>query len=317
MRRDERIAKEAKTQLHQTRPWTTWPPHWSKPPPESPYAQYYTAPPQLSQLPPEVAHSPQPPAASAPLDSAPGSTASVPSHTLATLAASEESGGWPEGSRTIVVDCESDESIEDDPPQKNPNVCKKDTGRCLRTLLSSDVYPATTVSHFATRRRGPTRTLSCSLAMFSWQTSCVALCMFQVHTPSVPRGISREPPPPHPVLKPSHCRTMGSRSSTTTKRSFSELCKVTKSYKRHGPSNSFHLAGAPPHYFHGFKVGHTTPESRSSPNVMPLRESPCISPTAPTRYNTTPSPRTDLSDTIEVWPAGGCGLVLAPKFKWR
>ena len=132
-----------------------------------------------SQLPPwEVAHSSQPPAASAPLDSAPGSTASVPSHTLATLAASEESGGWPEGSRTIVVDCESDESIEDDPPQKNPKVCKKDTGRCLRSLLSSDVYPATTVSHFAARRRGLTRTLSCSLAMFSQQTTCVALCIF-------------------------------------------------------------------------------------------------------------------------------------------
>ena len=83
-----------------------------------------------------------------------------------------------------------------------------------------------------------------------------------------------------------------------------------------GPSNSFHLAGAPPHYFHGFKVGHTTPESRSSPNVIPLRESPCTSPTAPTRYNTTPSPRTDLSDTNEVCPFGECALVLAPKFQW-
>ena len=72
----------------------------------------------------------------------------------------------------------------------------------------------------------------------------------------------------------------------------------------------------PPPYFHGFKVGHTTPESRSSPNVMPLRESPCISPTAPTMYNTTPSPRTDLSDTNEVCPFGECGLVLAPKFQW-
>ena len=179
MRREERIAKEAKTQLPQTLPWTTWPHHWPKPPPESPYAKYYTpAPPQLSQLPPEVAHSPQPPAASAPLDSASGSTASVPSNTLPPLAASEESGGCPEGSRTIVVDCETDESIEDDPPQKNPKVCKKDTGRCLRSLFPSEVYPATTVSHFAARRRGLTRTLSCSLAMFSQQTTCVALCIF-------------------------------------------------------------------------------------------------------------------------------------------
>ena len=34
------IAKEAKTQLHQTLPWKTWTPHWPKPPPESPHAQY-------------------------------------------------------------------------------------------------------------------------------------------------------------------------------------------------------------------------------------------------------------------------------------
>ena len=179
MRREERIANKAKPQLRQTLPCTTWPPHLSKPPPDSPYLHYYTqARPQLSQLPPEVAHSSQPPAASAPLDSASGSTASVPSNTLPPLAASEESGGCPEGSRTIVVDCETDESIEDDPPQKNPKVCKKDTGRCLRSLFPSEVYPATTVSHFAARRRGLTRTLSCSLAMFSQQTTCVALCIF-------------------------------------------------------------------------------------------------------------------------------------------
>ena len=179
MRREERIANKAKPQLRQTLPRARWPPDSPKPPPDSPYLHYYTqARPQLSQLPPEVAHSSQPPAASAPLDSASGSTASVPSNTLPPLAASEESGGCPEGSRTIVVDCETDESIEDDPPQKNPKVCKKDTGRCLRSLFPSEVYPATTVSHFAARRRGLTRTLSCSLAMFSQQTTCVALCIF-------------------------------------------------------------------------------------------------------------------------------------------
>ena len=260
MRREERIAKEAKTQLHQTLPWTTWPPHGSKPPPESPYAQYYTpAPPQLSQLPPEVAHSPQPPAASAPLDSAPDSTASVPSNTLATLAASEESGGWPAGSRTIVVDCESDESIEDDPPQKNPKVCNKDTGRCLRSLFSSEVYPATTVSHFAARRRGLTRTLSCSLAMYSRQTTCVALCIFQVHTPSVPRCITREPPPPHPVLKPSHCRTMGSRTSTTTRTPQwifqATQCQQAPAIRDRIPLNSMHLAGAAPTTYMALWIG--------------------------------------------------------------
>ena len=41
------------------------------------------------------------------------------------------------------------------------------------------------------------------------------------------------------------------------------------------------LGRSSPHYFHGIKVGHTTPEARSNPNVLPLRESPCISPTAP------------------------------------
>ena len=138
------------------------------------------------------------------------------------------------------------------------------------------VYPATTVSHFAARRRGLTRTLSCSLAMYSRQTTCVALCIFQVHTPSVPRGITRELPPPHPVLKPSHCRTMGSRSSTTTKRSFSELCKVTKNYKRHGPSNSFHLAGAPPTTSMALKWD-TPPRNRGLARTL----SRCVSRPAP------------------------------------
>ena len=45
-----------------------------------------------------------------------------------------------------------------------------------------------------------------------------------------------------------------------------------------------------PHYCHGIMVGHTTAESRSNPNVLPLRESPCISPTAPPMYNIQPLP---------------------------
>ena len=36
-----------------------------------------------------------------------------------------------------------------------------------------------------------------------------------------------------------------------------------------------------PHYFHGIMVGHTTAETRSNPNVLPLRELPCILPTTP------------------------------------
>ena len=50
-----------------------------------------------------------------------------------------------------------------------------------------------------------------------------------------------------------------------------------------------------PHYFHGIMVGHTTAETRSNPNVLPLRESPCISPTAsPQGITYAPSPRTDM-----------------------
>ena len=40
-------------------------------------------------------------------------------------------------------------------------------------------------------------------------------------------------------------------------------------------------ARSSPYSFHGIRVGHTTAKSRSNPNVLPLRESPCISPTAP------------------------------------
>ena len=40
-------------------------------------------------------------------------------------------------------------------------------------------------------------------------------------------------------------------------------------------------ARSSPHYFHGIRVVHTTAESRSNPNVLPLRESPCISPNRP------------------------------------
>ena len=68
--------------------------------------------------------------------------------------------------RAMVSDCESEETVfKDDPPQKTPKVnryannnllqelnklgvCKKDTGRCLRSLFSTEVYPATTVSHW-------------------------------------------------------------------------------------------------------------------------------------------------------------------------
>ena len=40
------------------------------------------------------------------------------------------------------------------------------------------------------------------------------------------------------------------------------------------------LGGSSHHYFHGIGVGHTIPEPRSNPNVVPLSESPCIAQTA-------------------------------------
>ena len=56
-----------------------------------------------------------------------------------------------------------------------------------------------------------------------------------------------------------------------------------KPYPNSGPRTIYFVsyARSSPHYFHGIKVGHTTAESRSNPNVLPLREPPCISPTAP------------------------------------
>ena len=42
----------------------------------------------------------------------------------------------------------------------------------------------------------------------------------------------------------------------------------------------FSLRGSSPHYFHGIRVGHTTPELRSNPSVVPSSESPCIAQTA-------------------------------------
>ena len=56
-----------------------------------------------------------------------------------------------------------------------------------------------------------------------------------------------------------------------------------KPYTNSGPRTIYFVsyARSSPRYFHGIKVGHTTAESRSNPNVLPLRESPCISPTAP------------------------------------
>ena len=58
---------------------------------------------------------------------------------------------------------------------------------------------------------------------------------------------------------------------------------VNKKYPKSRPRTIYFVSYARSctHYFHAIKVGHTTAESRSNPNVLPLRESPCISPNRP------------------------------------
>ena len=173
----------------------------------------------------------------------------------------------------------------------------------------------------AARMRGLTRTLSCSLAMHSRQTTYVALCIFEGHTPSVQRGITRELPPPHPVLKPSHCRTIRSRSSTTTKLKTSSSAtasgeKSAATTMDAGPSNSFHLAGAPATTSMALRRG-TPPRKRCLARTYCRYVSRPASHQPPPQGITQPlPPRTDLSDTSAVYTVGGCGLVLAPKLKW-
>ena len=173
----------------------------------------------------------------------------------------------------------------------------------------------------AARMRGLTRTLSCSLAMHSRQTTYVALCSFEGNTPSVQRCITRELPPPHPVLKPSHCRTIGSRSPTTTKlkRSPSATATGEKSAATTmdaGPSNSFHLAGAPATTSMALRRD-TPPRKRCLARTYCRYVSRPASQQPPPQGITQPlPPRTDLSDTSAIYTVGGCGLVFAPKLKW-
>ena len=96
--------------------------------------------------------------------------------------------------------------------------CKKDPGdvyarcclaRCipqppgLTSVLVSEVKPAPLVvcwRGIAGKRR---------------QSPC-ASARYNPHLPSGARGITRELRPTHPLMIPSHCRTIGSRTSTTT-----------------------------------------------------------------------------------------------------
>ena len=59
--------------------------------------------------------------------------------------------------------------------KKSLSPCKKDLGGWSCSLFSREVYPTTTVAQLAARRRGLTRTRSCSLAMYNKQTTSVVL----------------------------------------------------------------------------------------------------------------------------------------------
>ena len=135
-------------------------------------------------------------------------------------------------------------------------------------------------------RRGVTRPHSCSLARYGRQTKSVVLCISEkkIAPPSEPQGLTRELRPPHPLLIPSLRRTHGSETSKEPWVQLQWTSGLIKVQPMHpGLSNSFHMAGTPPttSMAHGIMVGHTTAETRSNLNVLPLRESPCILPTTP------------------------------------
>ena len=60
--------------------------------------------------------------------------------------------------------------------RKSLSPCKKELGGCSCSLFPREVYPTTTVAQLAARRRGLTRTRSCSMARCNKQTTSVVLC---------------------------------------------------------------------------------------------------------------------------------------------
>ena len=211
--------------------------------------QCITAPPQLSQLAPAMAHSPAPPAASAPLDSPIASAASAPFNTFYVPAASGESrvssaalhrsmpstqegylqldrvclpeSYWDDAQKPCVevnTKMYGKDAENNSLARKSLSQCKKDPGdvyarcslaRCipqpprLTSVLVSEVKPAPLVVRWRviTGKRH--------------QSPC-ASARYNPHLPSGARGITRELRPTHPLMIPSHCRKIGSRTPTTT-----------------------------------------------------------------------------------------------------
>ena len=297
---------------------------------------------QSSQLPPATPHSPAPPAASAPLDSLIDSTASVPCNTLPPPAASTESrassaalrgcmastqGGYTQQVRSCLPDESWDNAV---PPReevntkmyekdaennllagKNLSPCKKDPGdvyaRCslaryvpqppgLTSLLVSEVKPAPLV----VRWRGITGKRH--------QSPC-ASARYNPHLPSGPRGITREVRPTPPLLIPSHCRTIGSRTSTTTStpQSLFQATQLQQAppYGDRMPSNSMHFAGA------ARKRSITRTFYRCLSRAAPKQ-------TPPHGITCTPSPRAALTVARAAstsYPCGS-GSIIAHKRVW-
>ena len=62
----------------------------------------------------------------------------------------------------------------------NLSPCKKDLGGWSCSLFSREVYSTTTVAQLAARRRGLTRTGSCSWARYNKPAASVVLCTREV-----------------------------------------------------------------------------------------------------------------------------------------
>ena len=109
------------------------------------------------------------------------------------------------------------------------------------------------------------------MASYHCETTLAAL-----YTPSGPRCITREIRPTHPF------DTVALQENR--KQDFDDDLETRRNTAHPSIGNRiefYSLGGSSPHYLRGIRVGHTTPEPRSNPNVLPLSESPCLSPPAP------------------------------------
>ena len=194
---------------------------------------------------------------------------------------------------------------------KNLSPCKKDPGdvyaRCslaryvpqppgLTSLLVSEVKPAPLV----VRWRGITGKRH--------QSPC-ASARYNPHLPSGPRGITREVRPTPPLLIPSHCRTIGSRTSTTTStpQSLFQATQLQQAppIRDRMPSNSMHFAGA------ARKRSITRTFYRCLSRAAPKQ-------TPPHGITCTPSPRAALTVARAAstsYPCGS-GSIIAHKRVW-